>query len=332
MAERNSLTHYQIAARKRIRVSYLMILVAIPLLLAVSVLLYRGKSYMLLSLLILVAVMTPFFMIFENRKPKAREVVLIAVLTAITVTIHLIFHIMLPIQVGTALVIVFGIALGPEQGFLIGALSRFICNFYMGQGMWTPWQMFSWGILGFLAGLVFSKEWPGGAVNGISKADANENSKASTDGNNGYSILRLMAPFITVIFFEILSYVSFLIYPGSDESFLSWRVYAFGAVGLILGFIFIGRRLPVNSLTLVLFTFISTFIIYGGIMNFAAMVTSANISEGEALTSGALRALYISGLPYDLLHASSASLIVFLMGKPMIQKLDRIKIKYGIYK
>ena len=25
----------------------------------------------------------------------------------------------------------------------------------MGQGPWTPWQMFCWGILGFLAGLAF---------------------------------------------------------------------------------------------------------------------------------------------------------------------------------
>ena len=43
---------------------------------------------------------------------------------------------------------------GSEAGFLTGALSAVISNFYFGQGPWTPFQMFSWGILGFIAGLL----------------------------------------------------------------------------------------------------------------------------------------------------------------------------------
>ena len=43
---------------------------------------------------------------------------------------------------------------GGEAGFLTGALSAVVSNFYFGQGPWTPFQMFSWGILGFLAGLL----------------------------------------------------------------------------------------------------------------------------------------------------------------------------------
>lgn len=34
------------------------------------------------------------------------------------------------------------------------ALSAVISNFFFGQGPWTPFQMFSWGILGFIAGLI----------------------------------------------------------------------------------------------------------------------------------------------------------------------------------
>ena len=100
--------------------------------------------------------MLPFFMVFENRKPKAREIVLIAMMSALTVCVHIFFHITLPLQIGTAMIIISGISLGPEAGFLIGAISRFVCNFYMGQGPWTPWQMFCWGILGFLAGMAFN--------------------------------------------------------------------------------------------------------------------------------------------------------------------------------
>ena len=43
---------------------------------------------------------------------------------------------------------------GGEAGFLTGALSAVISNFYFGQGPWTPFQMFSWGIIGFFAGLI----------------------------------------------------------------------------------------------------------------------------------------------------------------------------------
>jgi uncharacterized membrane protein len=43
---------------------------------------------------------------------------------------------------------------GSEFGFLTGALSALLSNFYFGQGPWTPFQMFSWGIIGLVAGLI----------------------------------------------------------------------------------------------------------------------------------------------------------------------------------
>ena len=52
------------------------------------------------------------------------------------------------------MVVISGIALGPETGFFVGALARFVCNFFSGQGPWTPWQMFTWGLVGFLAGIL----------------------------------------------------------------------------------------------------------------------------------------------------------------------------------
>ena len=33
-----------------------------------------------------------------------------------------------------------------------------ISNMLFGQGMWTPWQMFAMGLLGFFAGIIFSKK------------------------------------------------------------------------------------------------------------------------------------------------------------------------------
>ena len=54
----------------------------------------------------------------------------------------------------TAIVIITAIYLGAEAGFITGAFSAVVSNFYFGQGPWTPFQMFAWGLIGFLAGLL----------------------------------------------------------------------------------------------------------------------------------------------------------------------------------
>ena len=296
-------SHYMAAARKRLELTALI---------ALTVFLGSKRLYMPLSLLILVMIMAPFFMIFERRKPRAREVVLIAMMSALTVASHTFFHIAFPVQIGTAMVIISGISLGPEAGFLIGAMSRFVCNFYMGQGAWTPWQMFCWGLLGFLAGLAFNRE--------ISKQNSISNFK------------KVMAPVLCVIFSELVAYISFLVWPGNDKTFFGWRVYLFGIIGLLLAVIFQKGKLKADNITMAIFTFVVTFVIYGGIMNFAAMCLSMNEPGSLGIGVKALKALYVSGVGYDFYHALTAAICVFVIGTPMVNKLERIKIKYGIYK
>lgn len=305
-------SHYMAAARKRLELTAVLIFLIIPALIALTVFLGSKRLYMPLSLLILVMIMAPFFMIFERRRPRAREVVLIAMMSALTVASHTFFHIAFPVQIGTAMVIISGISLGPEAGFLIGAMSRFVCNFYMGQGAWTPWQMFCWGLLGFLAGLAFNRE--------ISKQNSISNFK------------KVMAPVLCVIFSELVAYISFLVWPGNDKTFFGWRVYLFGIIGLLLAVIFQKGKLKADNITMAIFTFVVTFVIYGGIMNFAAMCLSMNEPGSLGIGVKALKALYVSGVGYDFYHALTAAICVFVIGTPMVNKLERIKIKYGIYK
>ena len=305
-------SHYMAAARKRLELTAVLIFLVIPALIALTVFLGSKRLYMPLSLLILVMIMAPFFMIFERRRPRAREVVLIAMMSALTVASHTFFHIAFPVQIGTAMVIISGISLGPEAGFLIGAMSRFVCNFYMGQGAWTPWQMFCWGLLGFLAGLAFNRE--------ISKQNSISNFK------------KVMAPVLCVIFSELVAYISFLVWPGNDKTFFGWRVYLFGIIGLLLAVIFQKGKLRADNITMAVFTFVVTFVIYGGIMNFAAMCLSMNEPGSLGIGVKALKALYVSGVGYDFYHALTAAICVFVIGTPMVNKLERIKIKYGIYK
>ena len=148
-----NVTQYEAACRKRTRVSSLIIFILIPATIAAGCIFLDNERYMVVSLALLVYTMVPFFMVFEKRKPKAREIVLIAMMAAITVCAQLFFHMVLPLQIGTALIIISGIALGPEAGFLIGATARFICNFYMGQGHGRRGRCSAGDFWAFLRGL-----------------------------------------------------------------------------------------------------------------------------------------------------------------------------------
>lgn len=318
------------SARRRTLTAAFCIFVLMPATIAFSTLVLDGSRYMITSLLIIVYTMVPFFMIFEKRKPKAREVVIIAMMTAITAVSHMFFHVILPVQIGTAMVIISGVALGPEAGFMVGALARFVCNFYMGQGPWSPWQMFCWGLLGFLAGLTFNKVAVRNRYEELGE-EGQAAAAAALEERKSRAFRMVMGPVMCVLFGIVTAYVTYLIVPGKDTTFWGWRVYAFGAAGLLAGALLQRKRMPVDSLSLSMFTFLTTVIIYGGIMNMAAMFTSSGI-PGNDISFNTLRLLYISGLPYDLYHGITAAVCMFVVGNPMIEKLERIKIKYGIYR
>ena len=52
----------------------------------------------------------------------------------------------------TDIVFFSGFALGPAPGFAVGALGGLVSNFWLGQGVWTPWQMVGWGMTGVAGG------------------------------------------------------------------------------------------------------------------------------------------------------------------------------------
>jgi len=53
----------------------------------------------------------------------------------------------------TAITVIAAVYLGRESGFLVGAMAALLSNFYFGQGPWTAFQMLSWGLIGWFAGL-----------------------------------------------------------------------------------------------------------------------------------------------------------------------------------
>ncbi len=117
-----------------------------------------GRAHYLVSTFVIILILIPFFLAFEGRKPQARELVLIAVLCALAVVSRTVFAWLPHFKPIFAVIILSGIALGPQSGFLVGAISAFASNFLFGQGPWTPWQMLAYGIGGCLAGLFYYRK------------------------------------------------------------------------------------------------------------------------------------------------------------------------------
>ena len=154
--------------KKSILFSLLVIFLLIPATLFLGTRM-TGRAYYLTSTLVIIETMLPFFFAFETRKPQARELVLLAVMCALAVAARVVIQIpaFKPIL---GVIMIAGIALGAEAGFLTGAVSAFASNFFFSQGPWTPWQMMAYGIAGFLAGLLFHKRRPFAAKPWLSAA------------------------------------------------------------------------------------------------------------------------------------------------------------------
>lgn len=228
---------------KRTKTAAVMSLLAIPVTILIGVYCFDNTKYLFISLLVMFESMFPFFLMFEKRNIRTRETVLIAALCALCISGRIVFYILPQFKPVTALVIISGIALGGETGFLVGAVTMLISNMFFGQGAWTPWQMFAMGIIGFLAGVIYNK-----------------------------------------------------------------------------------RILPQNRISISIFGFISALLIYGVIMNLSSLI----ISQSE-INISAITAFYISGLPMDIIHALSTAIFLFIGAEPILDKLERVKIKYFKY-
>ena len=211
------------------------------------------RKFYLSALTIIVLTMAAFFLHFESRKPQARELVILAVLSALAVASRAAFIAVPHFKPMLAIVMLTGIAFGPEAGFLCGAIIGFASNFIFGQGPWTPWQMFAYGICGMLAGLF--------AMWGILKK----------------------AP-------------------------RAWRDKGW-----------------MDILGLAVFGFLCILLVVGPLLD-----TSTFFTMATSYSAAAVRAVYLAGVPVNCIHGTAVALTMLLLGKPLLDRLQRIKIKYGM--
>ena len=218
----------------------IVLLVLIPLTLYLGTRL-PGRSYYLTGTLMVVELLIPFLLAFEGRRPQARELVTIAVMAAIAVAARA----AIPIphfKAIFAVIMISGIAFGPETGFLVGAVAAFASNFFYGQGPYTPWQMLGYGVAGLIAGWVFQN-----------------------------------------------------------------------------------KRLPRKPLVMAVFGFVSVVLLVGPVLD-----TSSVFLTLHSITWRTAWPLYVSGFTVNLSQAICTFLVLLLLGDPFLEKLDRVKAKYGM--
>lgn len=221
-------------------VSLLVVCLLIPLTLWLGMKL-PGRWYYFTGTLIVMEILIPFFMAFEGRKPQARHLVTIAVMCALAVASRVVVPIphFKPIF---GVIMLTGVAFGPEAGFLVGAVSAFASNFFYGQGPYMPWQMLGYGMAGFLSGFAFGK-----------------------------------------------------------------------------------HRIPRKPVIMGIFGFLAVLLIVGPILD----TSSVFLTLPQITASGAL-AIYLSGLTVNLSQGLCTFLTILLFGNPLLEKLDRVKEKYGM--
>jgi energy-coupling factor transport system substrate-specific component len=110
----------------------------------------RGGLALLLAALAAVAA---GFAWLEGGTSSVKDLTLVATLGGVAAAGRVLFAPVPGVQPVTVIAVVSGIALGPRRGFAVGALAALASNFFLGQGVWTPWQMLAWGGCGVLGGL-----------------------------------------------------------------------------------------------------------------------------------------------------------------------------------
>jgi len=124
--------------------------ILIPFSVVIGAIISPERSYLYVSLSVTLLSLLLFISGFDRKQTGTRRMVISAVMTSLCV-IGRFIPVFKPI---TAITVITGVYIGGESGFLVGAVSAFISNFFSGQGPWTPFQMLGWGIIGLLSGML----------------------------------------------------------------------------------------------------------------------------------------------------------------------------------
>lgn len=133
------------------------VLATAPFVMAVACFLPAGSSAFVTALAAVLAIATVFFS-FDKSRPPLQTVMPVVVLAALAAAGRILFAAIPDFKPVSAICIIAGVTFGKRSGFMVGALAALVSNFFFGQGVWTLWQMYAWGMVGYIAGILAQYE------------------------------------------------------------------------------------------------------------------------------------------------------------------------------
>ncbi|MBQ9021321.1 MAG: ECF transporter S component [Eggerthellaceae bacterium] len=128
-------------------------LIALPLFM-IACALFKVPNTALLTSVAAGLSLVPFFAHFELSHLRARDLMPIVVMSALGVAGRVIFAPLPSFKPVMAIVVLTGLSFGRQTGFITGSLIMLVSNIFFGHGPWTPWQMYGFGMAGYIAGSV----------------------------------------------------------------------------------------------------------------------------------------------------------------------------------
>ena len=108
-------------------------------------------------------------------------------------------------------------------------------------------------------------------------------------------------------------------------AYTPWQMFAYGAGGMLAGFLFAKGRLPKNRWVMAAFGFLTCVCFVGPLLDTCTIFLTL-----PRLTAKTVWPIFLSGLPVNVSQGLCTALTMVLFGNPLLEKLDRVKVLYGM--
>ena len=255
-----------------------------------------------LTLVVVLASIVVFFASYEASRPRLRDIMPTVVLAALAAAGRILFAPIPDFKPVSAIAIIAGVAFGRKSGFMVGALAALASNFFFGQGPWTPWQMYAWGLVGYGAGLL--------AMAPAKRRSAGAKGPCQVRGGEALGMTRDSSCSVSP--------------DGELESVASSPCQARTGKENCA---YAARRLIDAHPTIVYAYGFLACLGYGFILNAWSILS---FFHAQASGWAGILAVYATALPFDIVHGVATVVFLLALYGPWRRKLERVRRKFGL--
>lgn len=256
----------------------------------------------LLTLVVVLASIGIFFASYEASRPRLRDIMPTVVLAALAAAGRILFAPIPDFKPVSAIAIIAGVAFGRKSGFMVGALAALASNFFFGQGPWTPWQMYAWGLVGYGAGLL--------AMVPAKRRAAEQKNSCQTCSREASGVtcglLYSVSPDGETESAALLPHQA-----RTDKENRAWATR---------------RLIDAHPAIVYAYGFLAC-LGYGFILNAWSILS---FFHAQASGWAGVLAVYATALPFDIVHGVATVVFLVALYGPWRRKLERVRRKFGL--